>query len=92
MVSVAVIAVPSFVIAIALLLTFSIWLDWLPVLGGGSGGLAALVAPVVSLSVGWIGYIARLMRTSMLEVMGEGFIRTAWPMGCRAGSSCSNTR
>ena len=78
-VSVAVIAIPSFVIAIALLITFSVWLAWLPVLGSGNGG--ALVLPVVSLSVGWIGYIARLMRTSLLEVMGEGFIRTSLAYG-----------
>jgi peptide/nickel transport system permease protein len=81
-VSVAVIAIPSFVIAIALLITFSLWLNWLPVLaGGGGGGPATLVLPVVALSVGWIGYIARLMRTSLLEVMGEGFIRTSLAYG-----------
>jgi peptide/nickel transport system permease protein len=77
--SVAVIAIPSFVVAIALLIVFSLWLAWLPVLGDGNGG--TLVLPVVSLSVGWIGYIARLMRTSLLEVMGEGFIRTSLAYG-----------
>ncbi len=78
--SVAVIAIPSFVIAIALLITFSVWLDWLPVLSG-AGGPAGLVLPTVALSVGWIGYIARLTRTSMLEVMGENYIRTALAYG-----------
>ncbi|MGL4290363.1 MAG: ABC transporter permease [Phreatobacter sp.] len=81
LVSVAFIAIPSFVIAIFLLLIFSIWLDWLPVLGAGrSGDLAdqakRLILPTVALSVGWIGFIARLVRTSMLEVMGENYIRT----------------
>ncbi|MBM3571399.1 MAG: ABC transporter permease [Alphaproteobacteria bacterium] len=80
-VSVAFIAVPSFVIAIYLLLIFSIWLDWLPVLGTGRSGdigdqLKRLILPSLALSLTWIGYIARLMRTSLLEVLGEPFIRT----------------
>lgn len=86
LVSVAFIAIPSFVIAIFLLLIFSIWLDWLPVLGAGrSGDLAdqarRLILPTVALSAGWIGFIARLVRTSMLEVMGENYIRTARAYG-----------
>ncbi len=80
-ISVAFIAVPSFVVAILLLLVFSIWLDWLPVLGGGEPGDWAdqakrLILPTVALSLGWIGFIARLVRSSMLEVMAEPHIRT----------------
>ncbi|WP_163460338.1 ABC transporter permease subunit, partial [Escherichia coli] len=72
LISVAFIAIPSFVIAIFLLLIFSIWLDWLPVLGAGRNGDLAdqakrLILPTVALSAGWIGFIARLVRTSMLE-------------------------
>jgi len=79
--SVAFIAIPSFVIAIFLLLIFSIWLNWLPVLGEGRAGdwwdqAQRLVLPTIALSVGWIGFIARLVRSSMLEVMGENHIRT----------------
>ena len=77
--SVAVIAIPAFVVAIVLLIAFSTALDWLPVLGGG--GPVGLVLPIASLAVGWIGYIARLTRTSMLEVMGETYIRTALAYG-----------
>ncbi|SDR51284.1 peptide/nickel transport system permease protein [Rhizobiales bacterium GAS191] len=85
-VSVTMIAVPSFVIAIALLLVFSIWLDWLPVLGAGRvddlwDQARRLILPTVALSLGWIGFIARLVRTSMLEVMGENYIRTARAYG-----------
>ena len=80
-VSVAVVAIPSFVVAIALLLVFATWLHWLPVLSGEGGGAAGLVLPVASLAVGWIGYIARLTRTSMLEVMNEPYIRTAVSFG-----------
>lgn len=80
-VSVGFIAVPSFVVAIMLLLVFSIWLDWLPVLGAGDTAdfwdqAKRLVLPTVALALGWIGFIARLVRSSMLEVMGEPHIRT----------------
>jgi len=85
-VSVAFVAIPSFVIAIFLLLVFSIWLDWLPVLGTSrDGGLMdsarRLVLPSVALGLGWIGYIARLVRASMLEVLDEPYIRTARAYG-----------
>ena len=72
--SVSVIAVPSFVVAVLLLVAFSAGLGWLPVTGGG--GLAALVLPAVSLALGWIGYIARLLRSSLLEVLGADHMRT----------------
>ena len=85
-VSVAFIAVPSFVVAILLLLVFSVWLDWLPVLGTGREGdwgdqAVRLVLPTVALSVGWVGFIARLVRTSMLEVLSEPYIRTVRAYG-----------
>lgn len=85
-ISVAFIAIPSFVIAIFLLLIFSIWLDWLPVLGAGEPGnwgdqAKRLILPTLALSLGWIGFIARLVRSSMLEVMGESYIRTSRAYG-----------
>jgi peptide/nickel transport system permease protein len=85
-ISVAFIAVPSFVIAIFLLLIFSIWLDWLPVLGAGKTGdwgdqAKRLILPTLALSAGWIGFIARLVRTSMLEVLAENYIRTSRAYG-----------
>lgn len=84
--SVSFIAMPNFVVAIFLLLIFSIWLDWLPVLGAGEPGnyldqLVRLILPSLSLALGWIGYIARLVRSSLLEVMGESYIRTARAYG-----------
>lgn len=84
--SVALIAIPSFVIAIFLLLIFSLWLDWLPVLGTSRTGAfwdeaQRMILPTIALAVGWIGFIARLVRSSMLEVMGENHIRTARAYG-----------
>jgi peptide/nickel transport system permease protein len=80
-VSVAFIAMPSFVVAIFLLLVFAIWLDWLPVLGASRTGdfwdeFKRMILPTVAIAVGWTGYFARLMRSSMLEVMAEPHIRT----------------
>ncbi|MCZ4316637.1 ABC transporter permease [Comamonadaceae bacterium G21597-S1] len=84
--SVAFIAVPGFVIAIFLLLVFAIWLDWLPVLGASRSGdfwdeVQRMVLPAIALALGWVGFIARLVRTSMLEVMGEPYIRTSRAYG-----------
>jgi peptide/nickel transport system permease protein len=80
-VSVAFIAMPSFVVAIFLLLVFAIWLDWLPVLGASRTGafwdeFKRMILPTVAIALGWTGYFARLMRSSMLEVMAEAHIRT----------------
>jgi peptide/nickel transport system permease protein len=88
-VSVGFIATPSFVIAVFLLLIFSVSLHWLPVMGAGAAGdpldqLQHLVLPSVALAAGWIGYIARLIRSSLLEILGEPFIRTSRAYGIAA--------
>ena len=80
-VSVSIIATPTFVVAIYLLLIFSIWLHWLPVIGAGEPGnvidqLTHLILPATAIALGWIGYIARLMRASLLDVLDEPHIRT----------------
>lgn len=77
--SIGFVSAPSFVISIFLLLVFSVWLGWFPVLGTGKGLLDQvwhLVLPATALAIGWIGYIARLLRSSLLEVLGESYIRT----------------
>lgn len=84
--SVAFIAMPSFVVAIFLLLVFAIWLDWLPVLGASRTGefwdeFKRMILPTAAIAIGWIGYFARLMRTSLLEVMSEPYIRTSRAYG-----------
>ncbi len=73
------ISVPTFVSATALLSIFAVHLKWFPV--GGWGQIRHLLLPAVSLSLPFIAYIARLMRISMLDVLGEDYIRTAAAKG-----------
>ena len=85
-VSVSAIAVPSFVVALYSLLVFAVAPRWLPAIGAGEAGdlgdqLRHLVLPAFAIGLGWVGYIARLVRASMLEVMGENYIRTARAFG-----------
>jgi peptide/nickel transport system permease protein len=85
-VSVSAIAVPSFVVALYSLLVFAVALKWLPAIGAGQAGdvgdqLRHLILPAFAIGLGWVGYIARLVRASMLEVMGENHIRTARAFG-----------
>lgn len=84
--SVSVIAVPAFVVALYSLLIFAVKLQWFPAIGAGDKGdwgdqLHHLVLPSLAIGLSWVGYIARLVRASMLEVMGEGHIRTARAYG-----------
>jgi oligopeptide transport system permease protein len=77
------ISVPTFVIGPLLILIFALKLNWLPV--GGWGGVSYLILPAITLASPYVAYIARLMRTSMLEVLGLDFIRTARAKGLGDG-------
>ncbi|MFT7448818.1 MAG: ABC-type dipeptide/oligopeptide/nickel transport system permease component [Glaciecola sp.] len=84
--SVSMISVPSFVIALYSLLIFSVWLGWLPAIGAGQEGdwvsqAKALILPSFAIGITWVGYLARLVRASMLEVMGANHVRTARAFG-----------
>lgn len=84
--SVSVIALPYYVVAIYALLVFAVNLQWFPAIGDGAGEgiggrLAALVLPAFAIGFTWVGYLARLVRASMLEVMGEPHVRTARAFG-----------
>lgn len=86
--SVSMIAVPSFVIAIYSLLFFAVKLGWFPTIGAGEPGnridqLYHLVLPSLAVGLGWVGYIARMVRASMLEVLTENHIRMARAFGLR---------
>jgi peptide/nickel transport system permease protein len=85
-VSVALITLPPYVAGLLLLLLFSVYLHWLPAIGVGSFShpvdyLRHLVLPTFALALSWIGYFARLIRTSMLEVLNANHIRTARAFG-----------
>ncbi|TCV98385.1 ABC transporter permease [Biostraticola tofi] len=80
-VSIGVISLPAFVVAIYAMLVFSVTLRWFPAIGGGRVGdigsqFHALVLPALTVSLSWVGYLARLVRASMLEVLKENHIRT----------------
>ena len=85
-ISVACITAPSFVVALYSLLIFAVTLQWFPSIGAGEKGdffdqLAHLVLPAFAIGLAWVGYLSRLVRASMLEVMGENHIRTARAYG-----------
>jgi peptide/nickel transport system permease protein len=80
-------SVPVFVIGYVLIYLFSIELSWLPVQGyqplhdGFAGFIGHLILPTLTLSVIYIALIARITRTSVLEVLSEDYIRTARAKG-----------
>jgi peptide/nickel transport system permease protein len=80
-------SMPSFVIGYLLIYLFAVWLNWLPVQGyqriseGFGGWLQGLVLPSLTLSIIFVALIARMTRTSMLEVLSEDYIRTARAKG-----------
>jgi len=85
-ISVSTIAIPSFLVAIWSLLVFAVMLRWLPAIGGGDPGDLAdqvqhLILPAFAVGLGWVGYLARMVRASMLEVMNENYIRAAYAFG-----------
>jgi len=73
------ISVPTFITGPLLVLLFALKLRWLPV--GGLASPSALLLPAVTLAGPYVAYIARLTRTSLLEVLGHDFIRTARAKG-----------
>lgn len=87
-VSIGTITVPAFLVSIWAILFFAIYLDLFPVIGAGDEGdlldLARhLVLPSFAVGLGWVGYLARMVRASMLEVMGENYIRSAKAFGLK---------
>lgn len=78
---------PAFYTAILMILVFSIDFGWFPVISRGVpltdpiGRLHNLALPALSLGLIMIGYVARASRSSMLEVLGEDYIRTAHAKG-----------
>ena len=74
------ICVPSIILGPSLILTFGIWLEWLPV--GGWGDIPGdKILPTITLGTAYAAYCARLTRGGMLEVLNQDFIRTARAKG-----------
>jgi oligopeptide transport system permease protein len=77
------IAIPNFVMAPLLTLVFGVYLSLLPVAGWGDGALANKILPIIALALPQIAYIARLTRGSMIETLGQNYVRTARAKGLR---------
>ncbi|MCY4558890.1 MAG: ABC transporter permease [Chloroflexi bacterium] len=72
-------AAPSYVLAYGLIILFAVKLSWLPALGYGSP--AQVVLPAIALSLAPMAQLMRLIRASMLETLGQDYIRTARAKG-----------
>ena len=72
-------AAPSYVLGYALIVLFAVTLSWLPAVGYGSP--AQVILPAFTLSLAPMAQLMRLIRASMLETLGEDYIRTAQAKG-----------
>jgi peptide/nickel transport system permease protein len=72
-------SMPNFWLGPMLILCFSLWLGWTPV--SGREGLSSLILPAITLGTAFSAILARMVRSSLLEVLGEDFIRTARAKG-----------
>lgn len=85
-VSISFTTIPSYVAGLFLLLIFAVRLHALPAMGLGKNAdtldyLRHLILPSIALAITWIGYLGRLVRTSLLEVMNETYVRAARAAG-----------
>lgn len=80
-VSVAGICLPTFVIGPLMILTFGLWLEWLPV--GGWDTWQDRILPGLTLGFAYAAFISRLMRGGLMEIRNQDFIRTARAKGLR---------
>ncbi|MCQ9369228.1 ABC transporter permease [Brevibacterium sp. 50QC2O2] len=87
------VAIPSFLAAILLVLVFSVNLGWLPSSGwvvpavDPAGFLRSLILPVLALSLVQAAILSRYVRSAVLDVLGEDFLRTARAKGLTRGAA-----
>jgi peptide/nickel transport system permease protein len=85
-ISISFITIPSYVAGLFLLLLFAVQLQWMPAIGLGEEGdpldyIKHLILPATALAITWVGYLARLVRASLLEVLNQTYIRAAMAAG-----------
>ncbi len=73
------VSIPNFWLGPMLILVFSLWLGWFPV--SGRSGFASVILPALTLGTGLVAVLSRMVRSSMLEVLGEDYMRTAKAKG-----------
>ena len=74
-------SLPNFVMAPILVMIFTLWLGLLPGVGWNGGQWEYMVLPIIALSTSYFASIARITRSSMIEVLNSNFIRTARAKG-----------
>jgi ABC-type dipeptide/oligopeptide/nickel transport system permease component len=79
--SLAGVSMPTFFLGLLLMLVFSVWLGWLPL--SGKDSWANYILPAITLSTASIAIISRVMHASLIEVLGEDYVRTARAKGQR---------
>ena len=75
------ISIPNFVLAPLMILLFAVHLGWLPAGGWNDGAFLNTILPITALTLPYVAYISRLMRSSMIEVLRSNPIRTARAKG-----------
>ncbi len=75
------ISIPNFVLAPLMILLFAVNLQWLPAGGWNDGAFKNTIMPIIALTLPYVAYISRLMRSSMIEVLRSNPIRTARAKG-----------
>ena len=73
------VSAPQFVVGLLLLYVFAVRLHWVPI--GGYGTAEHLILPSLALGILGAGWYSRMMRSSMIEVLGQDYIRTARAKG-----------
>lgn len=75
------VSVPNFWMGPVLILVFSLWLGWFPV--SGKNGVASIVLPAVTLGTALAAILSRMVRSTLLEVLNEDYMRTARAKGLK---------